>query len=109
MRFDWSFQPFAWKMTNVRLLFIALYKDVFDEVDRWYTNSCLHSTLVRKYSQPRTRTLRLSRLGFHPHFCLIRTAHAKILTSSCHGVLLFLALLAGIMASIKHKRVVTTI
>ena len=25
MRFDWSFQLFARKMTNVRLLFIALY------------------------------------------------------------------------------------
>ena len=25
MRFDWSFQLFAWKMTNVQLLFIALW------------------------------------------------------------------------------------
>ena len=28
MRFDWSLQLFAWKMTNVRLLFIALGRDI---------------------------------------------------------------------------------
>ena len=46
--------------------------------------------------------------GFHPHFHLIRTACVKFQTSGC-GVLLFLVLLAGVMASIKHKRVVRTI
>ena len=67
-----------------------------------------------KYSQTsiiRTsiiRNLRLSGWGFHLHFHLIRTARVKIQTSGC-SILLFLVLLPGAMASIKHKKVVRTI
>ena len=50
----------------------------------------------------------LSGWGFHLHFHLIRTARVKIQTSGC-SILLFLVLLPGGMASIKHKSVVRTI
>ena len=40
MRFDWSFQLFAQKMTNVLLLFIALYSHLlFTDI-----NYCMHRT-----------------------------------------------------------------
>ena len=52
--------------------------------------------------------LRLSGWGFHLDFHFIRTARVKIQISGC-SILLFLVLLPGAMASIKHKRVVRTI
>ena len=50
---------------------------------------------------------RLSGWGFHLHFHLIRIARVKIQTSGC-SILLFLVLLPGAMASIKHKGIVRT-
>ena len=52
--------------------------------------------------------LGLSGWGFHLHFPLIRAALVKIQTSGC-SILLFLVLLPGAMASIKHNSVVRTL
>ena len=79
---------------------------IIDHLSSTVERSC--STIYTLIVKPRLSEPRLPRFGFHLQFCLIRTACVKIQTSGC-SVLLFLVLLAGVMASIKHKKVVRTI
>ena len=81
---------------------LITYQVVTYQVERYWVQSNLDYPNL-DYPKPR-----LSGWGFHLHFHLIRTALVKIQTSSC-SILLFLVLLPGAMASIKHKRVVRTI
>ena len=56
------------------------------------------------YSQTSIIQTSIIQWGFHLHFHLVRIALVKIQTSCC-SILLFLVLLPGAMASIKHNRV----